>query len=63
MDRMPWERPELAGWSIIGMNHYTQAGQRRLFVAMVNGPRWIRSEGADEAAVFRDLAQQAARRG
>jgi hypothetical protein len=56
---MPWDRPELTDWSIIGMNHYTLAGERRLFAAMVNGTRWIRAEGADEAAVFGDLARQA----
>ena len=56
---MPWDRPELSGWDIIGMNHYSLAGERRLFVAMVRGKNWIRSEGPDEEQVFNDLAQQA----
>jgi len=50
--KMPWHRPELDAWSIIGMNHYTLEGRRHLFVAMVSGKRWIRAEGRDEEAVF-----------
>jgi hypothetical protein len=57
---MPWNRPELEGWDVIGLNHYTLAGERRLFVGMVRGTRWIRAEGPDENAVFADLAAQAA---
>lgn len=55
-----WARPELAGWDIVGMNHYSIDGERRLFVAMVKGDRWIRAEGDDEK-VFDQLALEAVR--
>ena len=41
------------------MNHYHVGGQRHLFVAMVQGDRCIKAEGADEAAVFEELERQA----
>ena len=56
---MPWDRPGLAGWSIVGMNHYTVDGERRLFVAMVRGTLCVRAEGAVESRVFDDLAARA----
>lgn len=56
---MPWDRPELVGWDIIGMNHYSVRGTRRLFVAMVKEGQAIRAEGPNEHAVFAELARLA----
>lgn len=58
---MPWDRSELAGWSIIGMNHYSLNGERRLFVAMVRERDFvgIRAEGPDEVKVFEEIARKA----
>lgn len=56
---MPWSRPELDGWSIVGMNHYHVAGQRHLFVSMANSGRCITSEGTDEASIWDSLARSA----
>lgn len=57
---MPWDRFELRGWSIVGMNHYHAYGVRHLFVAMAdNRGRCIKAEGRDEAEVFKSLERQA----
>lgn len=59
MSDMPWDRVELCGWSIVGMNHYYVDGERRLFVAMTNGEgRCIKAESRDETSVFKSLARQ-----
>lgn len=59
-DKMPWKRPELIAWSIVGMNHYRiGVGSRSLFVAMTCDGYCIQAEGPDEARVFENLAQQA----
>lgn len=56
---MPWDRPELEGWDIIGMNHYTVQGVRHLFVAMVRDGHAIRAEGPVETEVFNQLVRLA----
>jgi hypothetical protein len=56
-DRLPWDRPELEGWDIVGMNHYHVDGRRFLFVAMTRGGRCIRGEGPDDGAVFEGLLE------
>jgi hypothetical protein len=56
---MPWEKPELQGWSIVGMNHYFIAGVKHLYCAMTQGGRCITSEGLSENEVFSDLALKA----
>ena len=56
---MPWNRPELEGWSICGMNHYHVAGVRHLFVSMARGQQCIKAESAIERNVFASLAAQA----
>lgn len=56
MSYMPWDRVELRGWSIVGMNHYHVGGIRRLFVAMTKDGRCIKAEGVYEPNVWRDLA-------
>lgn len=56
---MPWQRAELAGWSIVGMNHYHQGGQKHLFVSMVRNGRCITAEGTDATRVWDDLATKA----
>ncbi len=55
--RMPWDIPALEGWSIVGMNHYSQGRdrERNLFVAMSLGNICIKAEGSNEMAVFTDL--------
>lgn len=56
---MPWDRVELRGWSIVGMNHYYVNGERRLFCAMTNSAgRCIKAEDCDEVEVFKSLARQ-----
>lgn len=51
MSDMPWDRVELRGWSIVGMNHY--------YVAMINDGRCIKAEDADDSYVWKLLARQA----
>ncbi len=58
---MPWDRVELRGWSIVGMNHYHVGGARQLFVAMTKGGRCITAEGSNEVNVWKDLAMAAFR--
>lgn len=59
MNDMPWDRVELRGWSIVGMNHYRVAGVRNLFVAMTKDGRCITAEGSHENMVWKDLAAKA----
>lgn len=59
LDTLPWNRPELAGWEIVGMNHYHVKGKRCLFVAMTRDRRCITAEGSNEQAVFGLLVSQA----
>ena len=56
---LPWKRKEFDGWLIVGMNHYRIEGERRLFVAMAKHGRCIKSEGADNALIWEELARQA----
>lgn len=58
---MPWDRVELRGWSIVGMNHYRVAGVRNLFVAMTKDGMCITAEGPGERWVWKDLARKAYR--
>lgn len=62
--KQPWDRPELKGWHIVGMNHYrcTDIDQRwRLYVAMVKDGRCIKEEGLDTPMIWMALAQKAQR--
>lgn len=59
---LPWNAPQLRDWSIVGMNHYSINGQRRLFVSMAKDGQCIKAEGADENSVFQELAAIAALR-
>ena len=54
----PWQHEELCGWSIVGMNHYLQNGDRRLFVAMVKDGRCIKAEGHDDVHIWLRLIEQ-----
>ena len=56
---MPWQRPELKRWSIVGMNHYHMGGARWLYVSMVwRGTHVITAEGPDRPELWDSLAQQ-----
>lgn len=55
----PWNHPDLRRWSIVGMNHYGMAHQRRLFVAMTWSQYCIRAESSDETEVWQSLLDQA----
>lgn len=59
--QLPWKRPALLSWSIVGMNHYHVNGEQRLFVAMTKGLRCIQAEGSSEEGVFSALEIEAAR--
>jgi len=56
---LPWNKPPLNEWSMVGMNHYFVNGQRHLFVAMVKDGRCIKAEGVDEQQVFAALSAAA----
>lgn len=47
--KAPWDRPELEGWDIVGMNHYHQAGVRMLFIAMTKRGLAIQVDGRADA--------------
>lgn len=55
----PWKRKPLDTWSICGMNHYRQDGERRLFVSMTKDGKCITAEGADNWVIWNNLALQA----
>jgi hypothetical protein len=55
----PWKSHRLADWSIVGMNHYHQNGERRLFVSMERQGRCIKAEGEDAGALWAELERQA----
>ena len=56
---MPWLTGSLAGWSIVGMNHYRMHGRKNLFVAMARQGVCIEAEGPDDAGLWGDLEAQA----
>lgn len=56
---LPWRRPELEGWQIVGMNHYRLNGGRFLFVAMVKDGFCIKAEGVDTMMLWDELAHKA----
>lgn len=56
---VPWQHPDLADWSIVGMNHYHITGTRFLFVAMMRGDRCIKAEGADSDGLWEQLRRRA----
>lgn len=56
---LPWLREPLIGWSIVGMNHYHQDGNRYLFVAMTRDDRCIVEEGLDDEALWNRLCEKA----
>jgi hypothetical protein len=60
---LPWNKPELESWSIVGMNHYFANGVKHLYVAMVHKDMnyAIYAEGTDEVAVFDQLTEEALR--
>lgn len=58
---LPWKRPELADWRIVGMNHYRQDGADRLYIAMTRGDRAVQAEGPDAPALWNELAAKAAK--
>lgn len=52
----------LAGWNIVGCNHYAVAGEKRLFIALTNAARQtIKVEGlvTAEAELWETLRMQA----
>ena len=55
----PWLQAPLDQWSIVGMNHYHVAGERRLFVAMVRDGRCIKEEGTDDQYLWNRLWHKA----
>lgn len=59
-DTAPWLfRPALQEFSIVGMNHYHVAGERRLFVSMGRDGRLIKAEGRDGIEIWDGLEEQA----
>lgn len=67
---LPWMRPALRNWSIVGMNHYFKhtsvkdapeykQTEKHLFVAMTRYGRCIQAEGVDQMEVFDELERQA----
>lgn len=55
----PWKMAPLDEWSIVGMNHYRVAGEKRLFVAMTKGSTCIVEEGGDDAYLWSRLWRKA----
>jgi hypothetical protein len=55
----PWKSHRLADWSIVGMNHYRQNGERRLFVSMEWNGRCIKAEGRDTGVLWAELERKA----
>ena len=60
----PWNSPNLAGWDLVGMNHYHVGDVRYLFVAMSRDKHLIKVEGpvaqwTDEVKLWQDLEAKA----
>lgn len=55
----PWKDKAFTEWSIVGMNHYFLAGQKRLFVAMVKAEHCIVEEGPDDEYLWNRLWHKA----
>ncbi len=55
----PWMMKPLDEWSIVGMNHYSAGGKRRLFVAMAKDGCCITAEGKDDRFLWNRLWHQA----
>lgn len=53
----PWSI--LPDWSIVGMNHFEEDGERRLYVAMVKGDHCIREQGPDDEFLWNRLWHKA----
>ncbi len=58
---LPWQHPDLDGWSIVGMNHYRSGGIRQLFVAMARDDHCIKAEGLDLPRLWEVLRYKARR--
>jgi len=58
--KLPWHQHPLDEWSIVGMNHYTVAGVRFLFVSMGKDGRCIKEEGPDDQYLWNRLYHKAA---
>ncbi len=57
--KAPWLMAPLDEWSIVGMNHYSVGGERRLFVAMTKDGRCIVEEGRDDDYLWNRLWHKA----
>ena len=59
MMTFPWLMKPLNEWSICGMNHYRQDGEKRLFVSMAKDGRCITEEGPDDEFLWNRLWHKA----
>jgi len=59
MIKSPWQVGPLTEWSIVGMNHYYVNGEKRLFVAMINGDHCIKEEGIEDEYLWNRLCHKA----
>ncbi len=59
---LPWNKPTLKDWSIVGMNHYHVKGEKNLFCAMTKDQECIKAEGTNEIKVFEELEKKARKR-
>lgn len=53
---LPWRHPELAGWSIVGMNHY---GDGCLRISLARNGVYIEAQGADTYGLWERLRRNA----
>lgn len=60
IEALPWLRPGLIDWSIVGMNHFRLEGRPEdyLYVAMTNEGRCITAQGSNQVAVWDELERQ-----
>jgi hypothetical protein len=56
---LPWQHPDLLGWTIVGMNHYREDNGRKLFIAMTRAGHCIKVEGPDDRELWDRLAVMA----
>jgi hypothetical protein len=57
--KRPWMMTPLNEWSIVEMNHYHLAGEKRLFVAMKKDDKCIVEEGKDDEHLWNRLWDKA----
>lgn len=56
--RLPWDREEFRGWTIVSMHHFYVGGLRLLYVAIAKNGMYLRGSNSDNHKLFMNLAEK-----